>query len=414
MRWSDRRILVTGASGGIGGALVAELAEAGATLLIVGRNQPSLDRLAALAPDRIYILKADLAQAEDRRRVVDAASEARIDMLINAAGSNQFGLFEEQAPAAISAMVELNVTATLLLTQALLPRLLHHDRAWIVNVGSAFGAIGHPGYATYCATKFALRGFSQALRRELADTPVAVLHIAPRATRTGMNSAAADSLNAALGNAVDAPEAVAARSSRASRSAPASVSWAGPNACWSISTVCCPGWSTARSRSDCRSSSATRVASRRHLPDREVIMTRCVHPHRRSRWHSFALPGLAPAALALLLGLSGSATCSPPPWPRRGGTAAAAPRWPLACTNCRAAGPTSATNCRNRAARTPSTSSISAPPWSPRIRKAPNCIPGPVSSAPPKPAPAAASVRSPKSRKRASSSRRPWPSTPRC
>ncbi|MCE3026516.1 SDR family oxidoreductase [Salinicola sp. DM10] len=210
MRWSDRRILVTGASGGIGGALVAELAEAGATLLIVGRNQPSLDRLAALAPDRIHVLKADLAQTEERRRVVDAASEARIDMLINAAGSNQFGLFEEQAPAAISAMVELNVTATLLLTQALLPRLLHHDRAWIVNVGSAFGAIGHPGYATYCATKFALRGFSQALRRELADTPVAVLHIAPRATRTGMNSAAADSLNAALGNAVDAPEAVAA------------------------------------------------------------------------------------------------------------------------------------------------------------------------------------------------------------
>jgi short-subunit dehydrogenase len=58
----------------------------------------------------------------------------------------------------------------------------------VVNVGSTYGSIGYPGYASYCATKFALRGFSEALRRELADTRVGVLYVAPRATRTSMNS----------------------------------------------------------------------------------------------------------------------------------------------------------------------------------------------------------------------------------
>ncbi|WP_280338121.1 SDR family NAD(P)-dependent oxidoreductase [Salinicola acroporae] len=179
MRWSDRRILITGASGGIGRELVTLLAQRGARLLIVGRNASVLKTLAALAPDRIHTLSADLTMPDDRHRVVEIAEETRIDMLINAAGVNHFGLFDEQSPVAISSMVDLNVTATLLLTQALLPRLLHENSAWIVNLGSAFGAIGHPGYTAYCTTKFALRGFSQALRRELADTPVQVLHISP-------------------------------------------------------------------------------------------------------------------------------------------------------------------------------------------------------------------------------------------
>lgn len=208
MRWSERCVLVTGASGGIGRELVAALASRGARLVIAGRNGEMLRELSALAPSRIQSVSGDLNLREDRRRIMQVAETARVDMLINAAGVNHFGLFEEQDPEDIENMVSLNVTATLMLTRALLPALLRRDAAWIVNVGSAFGAIGHPGYTSYCATKFALRGFSQALRRELADTPVGVLHISPRATRTEMNDARVDALNATLGNTVDAPSDV--------------------------------------------------------------------------------------------------------------------------------------------------------------------------------------------------------------
>jgi short-subunit dehydrogenase len=71
------------------------------------------------------------------------------------------------------------------------------------------GYLGYPGHAAYCASKFALRGFSEALRRELADGPVRVLYLAPRATRTAMNGAEVCALNAELGVAMDEPATVA-------------------------------------------------------------------------------------------------------------------------------------------------------------------------------------------------------------
>ena len=107
-------------------------------------------------------------------------------------------------------MLALNVGAPICLTKPLLPLLKQATSAMVVNVGSTYGSIGYPGYASYCATKFALRGFSEALRRELADTRVSVLYVAPRATRTSMNSPAAQALNDALKSNVDDPQTVAA------------------------------------------------------------------------------------------------------------------------------------------------------------------------------------------------------------
>jgi short-subunit dehydrogenase len=95
------------------------------------------------------------------------------------------------------------------LTRRLLPELGRRPEAWIVNVGSIMGYLGYPGHAAYCASKFALRGFTEALRRELADSPVRVLYLAPRATRTAMNGAGVRALNAELGVAMDEPVAVA-------------------------------------------------------------------------------------------------------------------------------------------------------------------------------------------------------------
>ncbi|WP_386081306.1 SDR family oxidoreductase [Vreelandella sp. F11] len=207
--WAAQRVLITGASGGIGHALAEVLAQRGAQLLISGRKQEVLTALADRFPDHITAVSADLTSTDDRNRLINAAQLADCNMLINAAGSNQQGFFDSTSDSDIEELVAINLTATLQLTHALLPQLMACSQATIITIGSTFGRLGYPGQVTYCATKFALRGFSQALRRELADTRVRVMYIAPRATRTAMNSAQTEALNAALGNTVDSPDAVA-------------------------------------------------------------------------------------------------------------------------------------------------------------------------------------------------------------
>jgi short-subunit dehydrogenase len=132
-----------------------------------------------------------------------------LDVLINAVGVMDFRLFEAQDPAAIESMVQTNLLIPVLLCQQLVPVLKKREEAAIINIGSIFGSIGHPGFTAYCASKFGLRGFTEALQRELDDTPVRVSYLAPRATRTALNSEAVTALNVALGNATDAPERVA-------------------------------------------------------------------------------------------------------------------------------------------------------------------------------------------------------------
>lgn len=129
--------------------------------------------------------------------------------VINAAGVNQFSLLEQQDEDAIARLIGVNVTATLQLTHLLLPLLRQQPRALLVNLGSTFGSIGYPGFTAYCASKFALRGFSEALRRELADSQIKVLYIAPRATRTAMNSADVVAMNDELKVEMDDPQEVA-------------------------------------------------------------------------------------------------------------------------------------------------------------------------------------------------------------
>lgn len=218
MHLHDCRALLTGATGGIGQALVERLCADGARLLLVGRDPQRLQALAARHPGRVEWVAADLATAEGRRRVFEAARRFDgLNCLINAAGINHFALFETQDEAAIADLIDLNLTATLQLTHAVLPLLASQPRALLLNIGSTFGSIGYAGFSTYCASKFALRGFSEALRRELADTPIRVLYLAPRATRTAMNAGPVEAMNAALKVGMDAPEAVAEHIARAIR-----------------------------------------------------------------------------------------------------------------------------------------------------------------------------------------------------
>lgn len=210
MRLPECRVVLTGASGGIGLQLAEQLCTAGALVIAVSRQSDALADLLKRYPNKLRWLGADLREPEARQRIVEKArAMGGANLLINAAGINRFALLDQLDEAALDDLIDLNLKATLHLTRQMLPLLREQSQALVVNVGSTYGSIGYPGYATYCATKFALRGFSEALRRELADTPVDVLYVAPRATRTSMNSDAAVALNDALKVGMDDPRDVA-------------------------------------------------------------------------------------------------------------------------------------------------------------------------------------------------------------
>jgi short-subunit dehydrogenase len=221
MNFQDKRVLITGASGGIGRALVATLLDEGAQVLLSGRDHAALTKVVQdhAERDRTAVFAADLTSASDRARLCDFASRwhGGIDVLINNAAINDFALLTSQSADSLDAAIATNLVAPIDLCRRLAPCLERSEEAHIVNIGSVFGSIGFAGNSVYCATKFGLRGFSEALRRELADTHIRVHYFAPRATRTAFNSDRVNDMNEALGNASDDPAEVARKIVRALR-----------------------------------------------------------------------------------------------------------------------------------------------------------------------------------------------------
>lgn len=205
MQLRNRRFLLLGGTGGIGQALINSLLEKGATLLVASR-QPDERQL----PPGAEAVRLDLA-AIDLDQQLGAITERWPDIygVIHCAGQNQFAGIEHTTVSAIDSQLAVNLRSPMLIARHFAPRFTASGEGALVFVGSTFGSIGFPGYTTYCATKFGLRGFTEALRRELADAPVTVVYVAPRATATAMNPDAVNRLNLALGNAVDTPERVA-------------------------------------------------------------------------------------------------------------------------------------------------------------------------------------------------------------
>ena len=213
MRLDKATILITGAAGGIGSCTARRLGAAGARLLLTDfRPEP----LEALARDleasgcKVRALALDLGRDEDRRKLSRRASEFSVDCLVNIAGINPFGLFEEQSGQQIEQALAINTLAPIQLCHEMLPVLKQRDEAHIVNVGSAFGSLGFPGFAVYSASKYAMRGFTEALRRELADTSIRIHYVAPRATKTALSTDRISAMNSELKVATDPPERVAA------------------------------------------------------------------------------------------------------------------------------------------------------------------------------------------------------------
>ncbi|PKU22048.1 SDR family NAD(P)-dependent oxidoreductase [Telmatospirillum siberiense] len=211
MPLDDTVALITGAGSGIGRALARELARNGAHVLLVGRQAAALEETLALLAPPAYatVLVCDVTDPASIADLVDAVgSFRRLDLLINNAGIMVSGPASTEDAAARRQMIETNLLGPMELTQALLPLLRAAAPARIVNIGAMFGDIAFPYFCTYSATKFGLRGWSEALRRELAPSRIAVTYAAPGTTRTPAMeefSAIADG----LGITLDSPEKTA-------------------------------------------------------------------------------------------------------------------------------------------------------------------------------------------------------------
>jgi short-subunit dehydrogenase len=210
-------VILTGACGGIGQLLARKLAASGASLFLCGGDG---DILAALeqelrekAVDDQYIdaRVVDLTDGRDMDQWLESIAQTHrlVNVLVNNAGICKFEMFEKLEDRDIEQMMNLNSIAPMKLTRKLLTGLKQRPAARVVNIASTFGAIGFPGYSVYSASKYAIRGFSQALTRELSDTSVRVGCILPRATKTAINSDRVVEMNRKLNVTMDAPDKVA-------------------------------------------------------------------------------------------------------------------------------------------------------------------------------------------------------------
>ncbi len=209
MEIKDKRIVLTGAAGGMGSILAEELVKLGANLAMVDANADVLTSVANNLPGT-HAIAGDLSSAAGCSSVADQCLEklGGVDLLINLAGINSFAAFEDESPEKMEAMLHVNLLAPMWLSRAFLPVMQENNAGRIVNVGSIFGSIGFAYFSIYSASKFGLRGFSEALRREVADTNIKVTYIAPRAVKTPMNSDALMRMGEATKMNMDAPEDV--------------------------------------------------------------------------------------------------------------------------------------------------------------------------------------------------------------
>lgn len=215
MNLAGAKVLLTGAGSGIGLATATRLARAGAALALVGRDAERLAKAAdaaAQAGGKATTIAFDLAAFDaDHAALAARARDALggLDLLVNNAGISSFCGLVDEDPARIERIMRTNLVAPMLLARAVLPAMLSQRSGRIVNVGSVYGSIGFAYFAAYSASKFGLRGFSEALRRELAETGVGVTYVAPRGVRTGMNTGNVYEMSKQVKATFDAPEVVA-------------------------------------------------------------------------------------------------------------------------------------------------------------------------------------------------------------
>jgi short-subunit dehydrogenase len=186
-RFAGGTAVVTGAASGMGEQVAYGLARRGSDLVLIDRDAERLAVVAAkIRGVRVETVVADLSDIAglDELAARVLASNPRVTLLVNNAGVALGGTFDQVSADEFDWVMDINFRAPVALTRLLLPTLLESPGSHVVNVSSLFGLIGPPGQTAYSSSKFALRGFSEALRHELADRGVGVTSVHPGGIRT--------------------------------------------------------------------------------------------------------------------------------------------------------------------------------------------------------------------------------------
>jgi NAD(P)-dependent dehydrogenase (short-subunit alcohol dehydrogenase family) len=184
---------VTGASSGFGRAIAAAALAAGDIVTATARRPDALAGLIASAPERSLAVALDVTRAADRVAAVEAALDrfGRVDVLVNNAGRTEVGAAEETTDDELRDLFELHLFGPVALTRLVLPRMRRQRSGVIVQMSSMGGQTVAPGFSSYCATKFALEGWSETLAQEVAGFGIRVLIVEPGAFRTNLFGAGA-------------------------------------------------------------------------------------------------------------------------------------------------------------------------------------------------------------------------------
>ncbi|MEL6953320.1 MAG: 3-oxoacyl-[acyl-carrier-protein] reductase [Pseudomonadota bacterium] len=185
---SEKRALVTGASGGIGAAIARGLHGAGAEVALSGTRLEPLEALAAELGDRAHVLTCDLSDAEAVEGLPKRAVEAMggVDILVNNAGVTADNLFMRMSDEEWARVLDINLTATMRLCRGVLRGMMKARWGRIVNIGSVVGATGNPGQGNYAASKAGMVGMSKSLAYEVASRNITVNAVAPGFIETAM------------------------------------------------------------------------------------------------------------------------------------------------------------------------------------------------------------------------------------
>ena len=186
-------MLITGGSSGIGKAIAAQAIRQDVKVFLVARDQTKLDEAvrelrAVKAGGAIAAASASVTDSVALAKAVETAEAVHgsIDLLVNSAGASMPGYFEKLSITDFSQQIDINYLGTVRAIQATLPSMKSRRQGWIVNVSSVAGFKGFFGYTAYCGSKFAVTGFSEALRVEMDRYNIGVSLVCPPDTRTPM------------------------------------------------------------------------------------------------------------------------------------------------------------------------------------------------------------------------------------